>query len=205
MSSVSYPEKAFIKRDSSLIKPNLMLEGHKVVLAHISYTAMQIHTDNHLCFQYTEESGAAGSLSYHDEKLQSGIINSSGIYKIRQLAAGTWVVELLMNKEDKLISTIKTDVGGSMSITKFYRRKKYYFKKSQNLKLRFSLFNKDNEELLTIIPLVNWQKKSHDFVLQVNEEFEKECDSLLILQALHCALCFLSMMTGGEVQALISI
>ncbi len=92
-----------------------------------------------------------------------------------------------------------------MSITKFYRRKKYYFRKSQNLKLRFSLFNKENEELLTIIPSLNWHKKSHDFILQINEEFEKECDPLLILQALHCANCSLSMMTGGKVPALVSI
>jgi hypothetical protein len=52
---------------------------------------------------------------------------------------------------------------------------------------------------------VNWQKESHDFILQLNDEFEAECDPFLILQAVHCANCSLSMMTGGKVPALIGI
>jgi hypothetical protein len=144
-------------------------------------------------------------ISYEDNNLNKGILQLNEIYNLQLVSTGTWAVSLVHKNDEKLVSTIKTETGGSMSITKFYRGKKYYFKKSQNLKLRFSLFNKEYGELLTIIPSVNWQKQSHDFVLQINEEFEKECDGLLILQALHCALCCLSMMTGGEVPALISI
>jgi hypothetical protein len=167
---------------------------------------MQIHTINNIEFELKEPvTGEAATIQYEDNTLNKGILLEKVNYSLKLIATGKWAISVVLKNEEKLVSTIKTETGGSMSITKFYRRKKYYLRKSQNLKLRFSLFNKDNEELLTIIPLVNWQKKSHDFVLQVNEEFEKECDSLLILQALHCALCSLSMMTGGEVQALISI
>jgi hypothetical protein len=151
------------------------------------------------------ETGKKATIQYQDSAFNMGTIRTGENYSLKQIAVGTWTVSLILNEKEKLLTTIKTDTGGEMSITKFYRRKKYYFKKSQNLKLRFSLFNKDDEELLTIVPSVNWQKQSHDFVLQINEEFEKECDPLLILQALHCALCCLSMMTGGEVPALVSI
>jgi hypothetical protein len=168
---------------------------------------MRINTINNIEFELEEfaETSKKTIIQYEDSSFNKGEIGAGESYSLKLVATGTWAVSLLLKDEEKLVSTIKTETGGGMSITKFYRRKKYYFKKSQNLKLRFSLFNKDNEELLTIVPSVNWQKHSHDFVLQINDDFEKECDGLLILQALHCALCCLSMMTGGEVPALISI
>jgi hypothetical protein len=97
------------------------------------------------------------------------------------------------------------ETGGIISLRLPVKKRKYFFKKSSGWRLRFSLTNKDSEDLLTILPHVNWQKESHDFILQVNEEFESECDSFLILQAVHCANCSLSMMTGGEVPALVSV
>jgi hypothetical protein len=167
---------------------------------------MQINTVSNTEFELEEkETGKKATILYEDSSFNKGEVKTEESYNLKLISIGTWAVSIQLNNDEKLVSTIKTETGGSMSITKFYRRKKYYFKKSQNLKLRFSLFNKDNEELLTIVPSVNWQKQSHDFVLQINEDFEKECDGLLILQALHCALCCLSMMTGGEVPALVSI
>lgn len=167
---------------------------------------MQINTISNTQFELKEEESVKkAATQYEDSSFNRGEITAGEMYSLKLVATGTWAVSLLLNDDEKLVSTIKTETGGSMSITKFYRRKKYYFKKSQNLKLRFSLFNKDGEELLTLVPSVNWQKQSHDFVLQINEELEKECDHLLILQALHCSLCCLSMMTGGGVPALVSI
>lgn len=167
---------------------------------------MRIYTINNTRFELERaETTERAAIHYEDSSFNAGEIKAGENFTLKLISTGTWAVALLLKGEEKLISTIRTETGGSMSITKFYRRKKYYFRKSQNLKLRFSLFNKENEELLTIIPSLNWHKKSHDFILQINEEFEKECDPLLILQALHCALCCLSMMTGGEVPALISI
>ncbi|MFN0081771.1 MAG: hypothetical protein ACKVOM_04570 [Ferruginibacter sp.] len=151
------------------------------------------------------ENGNKSTIRYEDSTFNTGSISAGENYSLKLIAVGTWAVSVLLKDEEKLVSTIKTETGGSMSITKCYRRKKYYFKKSQNLKLRFSLFNKNSEDLLTIIPSVNWEKKSYDFVLQINEEFDKECNPFLILQAIHCALCCLSMMTGGKVPALVSI
>lgn len=167
---------------------------------------MQINTISISEFELKDESAGRKAITrYENSSFNNGIIIVGENYRLSLISTGTWAISLLLDSEEKLISTIKTEIGGSMSITKFYRRKKYYFKKSQNLKLRFSLFNNDHEELLTIVPSVNWQKQTHDFVLQLNEELEKECDHLLILQALHCSLCCLSMMTGGGVPALVSI
>jgi hypothetical protein len=167
---------------------------------------MQINTISNIHFELEETaSGEKATIHYVDNSFNKGEITTDENYSLKMVSTGTWALSLLVQNEEKLVSTVKTETGGSMSITKFYRRKKYYLRKSQNLKLRFTLFNKDNEELLTIVPSVNWQKKSHDFILQINEDFEKECNGLLILQAVHCANCSLSMMTGGKVPALVSI
>lgn len=167
---------------------------------------MRIYTISNLVFNFVEEETKEKAiLSYEDNRLEKGALLFGEIYSLDKIAIGAWTVSLQKNGKEKPVSTIKTESGGIMSITKYYRRKKYYFKKSQTLKLRFTLFSKGNEELLTIVPTVNWQKQSHNFILQINEEFEKECDGLLILQALHCALCCLSMMMGEKVPALVSI
>jgi hypothetical protein len=52
---------------------------------------------------------------------------------------------------------------------------------------------------------MNRDKQLHDFILQLNVDFEKECNAFLILQALHYASCSLSMMTGAKMPALVSI
>lgn len=143
----------------------------------------------------------AASLVYQDNDFRSAEIITSGTYPMSRSGTGLW----LTLSGSKIISRIKVEPAARISIRIVCRKKKYIFKKSANWKLRFSLLNKEEEELLTLLPAVNWAKESHDYILQLNEEFEADCDSFLILQALHCANLSMSMMTGGKVPALISI
>ncbi len=146
-----------------------------------------------------------GCIEYENSSFSKGAVVSAGKFTLQLIATGVWVTIFDDAVPEKILTKIKVEAGGIMSVRKLYKGKKYTFKKSANWKLRFSLFNADGDELLTIVPTVNWKKESHDFVLQLNEEFEKECDAFLILQALHCANCSLSMMHGGSVPALISV
>jgi hypothetical protein len=145
------------------------------------------------------------SLIYSSNTFDTAMLETGETYLLDCIATGVWVTSLLKDGNKKVKSKMHVKTGGIISLILTGARKKYLFKKSAGWKLRFSLVNKDSEELLSIIPNVNWQKESHDYILQLNEEFEKECDSFIILQAVHCANCSLSMMTGGEVPALISI
>jgi hypothetical protein len=153
----------------------------------------------------TDEQVVAGSIIYTDNSFEEAVIQIEDCFTLQLLSAGVWATRIKDGQKEKTITTIKVGAGGILSIRKFYKRRKYIFKKPLNWKPRFSLFNAAGDELLALIPAVNWKKESHDYILQLNEEFETECDSFLILQALHCANCSLSMMTGGEVPALISI
>lgn len=164
----------------------------------IVYTAekkkFELHTDDERVLgfvQYTNTGFVQGRIYLEDT-----------FFELELIATGIWIT--VGGDSEKKLATVKVESGGTISIQEFSRRKKYVFRKSVNWKLRFSLFNTDGDELLSIIPSVNWKKESHDFNLQLNEDFEKECNPFLILQALHCANCSLSMMEGGRVPALVS-
>lgn len=153
----------------------------------------------------TEHLIMAGSITYKDSSFTEAIIQLDERFVLQLISPGVWVTRLKTGQSEKTVAAIKTESGGILSVRKSNRKQKYTFKKSTNWKSRFSLLNSSGEELLALMPAVNWKKESHDYILQLNEEFENECDSFLILQAVHCANCSLSMMTGGEVTALISL
>lgn len=167
---------------------------------------MTIYTVNKAHFELkNQEEAVIGSIAYSNTSFNEAVLRLEDSFSLQLHSTGVWITVSNNKGKIKLVGTVKVEAGGTMSVQKINKRKKYFFKKSANWKIRFSLFNKEGDELLTIIPAVNWEKGSHDFVLQLNEEFESECDSFLILQALHCANCSLSMMTGGKVPALVSI
>lgn len=141
-------------------------------------------------------------LVYRDNDFRiAEVFLENNLYSIMPGGTGTWIT----CKGSKTIARIKVEPGAHISIRVECRKKKYLFTKSAGWKLRFSLQNREADELLTLLPSVNWAKESHDYALQPNEEFEAECDSFLILQAVHCANLSMSMMTGDRVPALISI
>ncbi len=163
---------------------------------------MIIQTINSKTFELYEAEELTGRLIYSNDSFSNGIIEASQQYILSSTGTGAWNTTL---PDKKVICRTTVQTGGIISLRLSSLKTKYQFKKSAGWKLRFSLFHKTGDDILSIIPNVNWQKKSHDYILQLNEEFEKECDSFLILQSLHCANCCLSMMNGGKVPALVSI
>lgn len=145
------------------------------------------------------------SLVYRTNDFSSAEIITDKTCRLRRNNTGEWKTTLKAHGVEKTIARVRVEPGTVISIRIDCRKKKYSFKKSASWKLRFTLLAKEGEELLTLVPSVNWQKESHDYVLQLNEEYEKECDPFLILQAVHCANLSMSMMTGDKVPALISI
>jgi hypothetical protein len=167
---------------------------------------MTIETISNVHFELKNNKGdILGSIIYSDASFIKGVMYLGGELILECISLGAWATYINNGDVDKILANIKVELGGNISIRKFYGRKKYVFKKPTNWKTRFALFNNANDELLTLLPTINWLKESHDFSLQINDEVENDCDAFIILHAIHCALCSLSMMTGGEVPALVSI
>ena len=99
-------------------------------------------------------------------------------------------------RQEQTAIRIRVETGSVISVKLISRKSKYLF---NDHGLAPAVFTEQcrGDDILTLIPLVNWSKESHDYVLQVNDEYETECDSFLILQAVHCANVSMSMMTGG--------
>ena len=147
----------------------------------------------------------AGELIYKDESMREASLRVTDSYTIRYTGTGKWESFNLEGGKESLLSRIKVTRGAVMELSFPRRRKTYRFKRSGAWRLRFVLLNKQGEEMLGILPSINWKKMIHDFTLQINEEFREECSSLLILHAVHCANCWMSMMNGGPVPALVSV
>lgn len=58
------------------------------------------------------------------------------------------------------------------------------------------MFDAEKEEVLAFLPTANCKIHAYNYGLQLNDEFIKETDSFVILQALHCAVCSMAMMNG---------
>jgi len=167
---------------------------------------MQLVTVNKQVFELTgDEEQLRGRLVYTSPALDDAVIDVQETMLLNNVAPGLWIIHNAAPVNSKVRSRIRVETGSVISVKLLARKSKYLFKRSMGWRLRFSLSNADGEDMLTLIPLVNWAKETHDYVLQVNEEYDKECDSFLILQAVHCANVSMSMMTGGPVPALVNL
>lgn len=141
---------------------------------------------------YNDDGSAAGSLTYLDDSLSEAILSCDKEYFISKQSTGTWITKDITN--DMQLALCKVRIGGTMTLV--INNKQYIFKKPFSWKLRLLMLNAEKEELLAFLPTANWKIHSYNYGLQSNDEFIKETDSFLILQALHCAVCSMAMMNG---------
>lgn len=123
---------------------------------------------------------------------------------IENTTTGTWHSYQKEGRRQRTIAEIRIGPAGLITLHYITQRRKYKFKSSGIFKTRFTLFNNKGDEILALLPMINWGKQGHEFSVQVNEEYGTECTSLLILHAVHCANCCLGIL-NGTVPAQVSI
>lgn len=172
---------------------NLVLTGRKT---------MQILTNDSLSFSLVNDLGnILGSIRYLDDELKEATLHTEHLYQITNNKPGVWT---FIHQDSKEISgRMKVSTGGKIIVES--KRLRFWFFKTMNWNLRFVLLNKEGEELMALKPAINWKFKTHDFILQLNEELTTECSSFLILQALHCARCSLGMMYDKTVPPIVCV
>lgn len=144
-------------------------------------------------------------LIYTGENLIAGKLITSMEIKIAHTATGTWHTFTEAGGLKRIIAEIKMRPGGLISLYFSAKKKKYKLRNAGIYKNRFILCNSRQDEMLSLLPVINWDRKGHDYSVQINEELAHECSTVLILHAIHCANCYLSMINGGTVPALINI
>jgi hypothetical protein len=139
-----------------------------------------------------DDGSSAGSLTYMDDSLTEAMLSCGKEYFITKQLHATWVTKETGNDVQRAICKVK--IGGTMAL--IINNKQYIFKKPFSWKLRLMMLNDEKEEVLAFLPTANWKIHSYNYGLQLNDEFIKETDSFVILQALHCAVCSMAMMNG---------
>jgi hypothetical protein len=154
---------------------------------------MQIISTSRTTYILQHDNGSsAGSLTYSDDSLSEAMLSCDKEYLITKQSTGTWVTKDVTT--DILAALCKVKIGGIMTL--IINNKQYIFRKPFSLKLRLIMLNTEKEEMLAFLPAANWKIHSYNYGLQLNDEFIKETDSFVILQALHCAVCSMAMMNG---------
>ena len=141
---------------------------------------------------FNDDGSTAGSLVYMDDTLNEAMLSCDKEYIITKQLTGIWITKSVTTNIHSALC--KVQIGGTMTL--IINNKKYTFRKPFNWKLRLSMLNAEKEEILAFLPVANWKIHTYNYGLQLNDEFIKETDSFLILQALHCAVCSLAMMNG---------
>jgi hypothetical protein len=154
---------------------------------------MKIISASSTVYQLQNDDGsAAGSLTYIDSSLSEAMLSCDKEYFITKQSYATWITKETGNDIQRALCKVK--VGGTMTL--IINNKQYVFKKPFSWKLRLLMLDAEKEEVLAFLPTANWKTHSYNYGLQLNDEFSKETDSFVILQALHCAVCSMAMMNG---------
>jgi hypothetical protein len=154
---------------------------------------MKIISTGRTVYQLQNDDGSsAGCLTYLDSSFSEAMLSCGKEYFITKQAHGIWVTKETGTDVQQAMCKVKT--GGTMALV--INNKQYVFKKPFSWKLRLMMLNDEKEEVLAFLPTANWKIHAYNYGLQLNDEFIKETDSFVILQALHCAVCSMAMMNG---------
>lgn len=146
---------------------------------------------------YSDENELMGSLLYKHHSFKEAKLNISSEQGCIYIKSKTVLLDSISFKDDDIqIITTKAGISNSVVLHLLSRNKQYYLKKNGLWKLRFTLTNDKNEELFALLPIISWSKKTHDYTIQLNEEFRTEISPVLILHAVHNANCILTLMNG---------
>jgi hypothetical protein len=159
---------------------------------------------NNLYSLFNNSGAVVGELHYVDHTMQKGEIIAGKTLILENTGAGLWRSFATVSARKKVYAEMKVTTGSIITLKQTGIKQSFNFKRTGGWKLRFILLNKGKDELMAIIPKINWVKKGHDYKIQLNEEYGVQCTCLFILHALHCANCSLQML-NGNIPALLNI
>lgn len=162
---------------------------------------MQIISTGNTSYVLTGPDGTiAGSLLYNNLDCGNGLLQCGPVYMIQNNEPGAWTIA--ENMAAAPAAVCRVGIAGIIGIQT--GSGSYVFKKPAGWKPRFALLNGENEELLAVLPVLNWENRTFDFMLQLNGDYKHLLDSFLILQAIHCAVCSMAMLNGRMVPAVVA-
>jgi hypothetical protein len=167
---------------------------------------MHVTAVNHTHFLLRDHTGQTlGELLYEKGAGREASLLAGNTTAILQYEnTGRWTSFIPDQSRQKKMAEIRMRAGGQIVLHFVPKRKRYRFIRTGGFKARFVLLTKQGEELMGLLPEINWKNKAHEFKIQLNEELGEECSVLLILHVIHCACYYLGML-NGSLPALVNI
>lgn len=116
---------------------------------------------------------------------------------------GFWGTSIGVSKSDAEFAELKMNWKGQIVIDMLANEKgmDYLVKSSNMWKSQFTLFNREDIELLIFTSDYKWKKGHYDFKIDVNPHFTEQIDETLVLIATYSVLYLIMVQSAAVVTA----
>jgi hypothetical protein len=158
---------------------------------------MQIKTIHSYAYEIVSSKPVWACVLEYKPGLSDFALFSGAENGILRYDAQQWKVLVSPHDADEW-ANITINHHSSMFLNLLEHGERWLFKRMGFWKTRFALINEQEEEILALLPKVNWQTCAYDFSVQLNDEFKPQLTPLISVICLHCAHYSLKMMNGED-------
>jgi hypothetical protein len=146
---------------------------------------------------YAEDGTFLGNLKFENwHANKASILTQFG--EFYDLATkGFWGTSIVVTKAGNEYAELKMNWKGHIIIDLTYNGENvdYIVKLNSMWKSQFVLQNRQEQDLLILIPGYKWATGHYDYKVEINPDFQEEVNETLVLLAAYSAV-YISMMTG---------
>lgn len=158
-----------------------------------------VNTESAKTLKLYENQKLLGELNFENLfSYQCNITLSGGkIYQIKPKGIWGTTIELLEN--NMVLINFKMHWAGDIVITTRFDsiKNQYMLQKKGFFEYRFSLHDKEERQLLTVMPNYKWNKLRYNYNIQTSDDFENHEHKLLMLMAVtYCIKYYMAQMAA---------
>lgn len=160
----------------------------------------QARSSNTLSFEVSKADQSIGILSYKSWFKFNAVIQlaNNSTYQIEP--KGFWGTTIELKGGDNVLLKFKMNWNGEIIIQTYFDtvEQDYVFKHRGVFKESFIVTDKEGTELLVMKPHFKWNKMNYEYGITTLEAFDAfPNNEILLLNALHCANYYMSMMMSS--------
>lgn len=162
----------------------------------------QAKSSNSLSFDVTRDDTFIGKLFYASWFKFNAVIEMADYSHYHIEPKGFWGTTIELKDQDRVLLKFRMNWNGEIVIQTYFddSKKSYAFKHRGIFKESFVLTDQEGLELLILKPDLKWSTMNYEYQITTSEAFETiPCKEILMLNSLHCANYYMSMMMSAIV------
>lgn len=162
----------------------------------------QAKSNNSLSFDVTKDDRFIGKLTYQSWFKFNAVIETADDLDYQIEPKGFWGTTIELKDRERVLLKFRMNWNGEIVVQTYFNgvKKGYTFKHRGIFKESFVLADQEGEELLVMKPHLKWSSMNCEYQITASEAFETEPDKeILLMNSLHCANYYMSMMMSAMV------